>query len=89
MPIFYLILGACAVLVGYLVAFITGLIVGTKKASRLPGGSIMGGVGVGYTIISQYPFIDGSQSLVIILAGALGLLGWKIYTYLAKKMNQA
>ena len=86
MPIVYLIVGALAI--GYLVAFVTGLILGTKKASQLPGGSIMGGVGAGYTLISQYPIFDGFHSEAVILAGALGLFGWAAYAYIAQKMNR-
>lgn len=67
---------AISITSGFLVAFVTGLILGTKKAKIYPGGSLAAGLGTAVT----YSLNDWS----IAACALAGLFGWILYCLVVK-----
>lgn len=62
---------ALSVVLGLVVAVVTSLLLSSKKAARLPGGSLSVGLIVGYTMTH-----DVRKALLCAVAG---VVGWVIY----------
>lgn len=62
---------------GYLIALMTGAIIGIKKAKKYPGGSLACGVGVGLT----YSLTSGN----IAVCALLGIIDWLVYVIVFRK----
>jgi len=62
---------------GFVVALITGFLLSVHKARKLPGGSLVVG-------ISSALFVDPSSVLLLSIGALAGLAGWAIYTWITK-----
>lgn len=87
MPVILLV--AIALSLGFIVSFLTGLILGTKKATGLPGGSIIAATYAGWTFVTTYELSGIVRIETLIAAGGLGLIGHAIYCYYTQKNNKA
>lgn len=66
-----------AILMGFAVAYLTGLFLNVKKAKKYPGGSMLAGTCVGLLV--------GYGFGLIVICGIAGIIGWVIYSLIFKK----